>query len=67
MVDDALPPRPDARRSQRYPFRVAGKQYHLQFLPMTYLDWHDEEDLARLAAANAWEVGFMLEHFVLWS
>ena len=65
MVDDVHQPRLDARRSQRYPFRVAGKEYHLQFLPMTYLDGYDEEDLARLAAADAWEVTFMLEEFVL--
>lgn len=65
MVSDALSPRPDRRRSRRYPFRVAGKEYHLQFLPMTYLDDYDEEDLGRLATADAWEVTFMLEDFVL--
>ena len=65
MVDDSLSPRPDARRSQRYPFRVAGKEYHLQFLPMTYLDGYDEKDLARLAATDAWEVTILLEHFIL--
>jgi hypothetical protein len=53
------------RRSQRYPFRVEGKDYHIQFLPMTYLDGYDDEDLARLGAADAWEVTFMLEDFVL--
>jgi hypothetical protein len=44
---------------------VGDKEYHLQFLPMTCLDGYDDEDLARLAAANAWEVTFMLEDFVL--
>ena len=65
MVDGANSPRPDRRRSQRYPFRVGDTECHLQFLPMTHLDGYDDEDLARLAAANAWEVTFMLEHFVL--
>ena len=63
MVDDVLAPRPDGRRSQRYPFRVEGKKYHLQFLPLTYLDGYDEEELARLAATDAWEITFMLEDY----
>ena len=32
---------------------------------MTYLESYDDEHLARLAAANAWEVTFMLEDFVM--
>ena len=31
---------------------------------MTYLDGYDDEGLVRLAAANAWEITFMLEDFV---
>jgi hypothetical protein len=53
------------RRSQRYPFWVEKKEYHIHFLPMTYLDGYDDEDLARLAATDAWEITFMLEHFVM--
>ena len=64
MVGDAHPARHDRRRSQRYPFQVQDKQYRLQFVPMTYLDGYDDEDLARLAATDAWEITFMLEDFV---
>ena len=31
---------------------------------MTYLDGYDDEDFARLAATDAWEVTFKLEDFV---
>ena len=65
MVDDPLPPRRDQRRSQRYPFWVEKKEYHIQFSPISYLDGYDEDDLARLAATDAWEVTFMLEDYVL--
>ena len=65
MVGDAHPARHDRRRSQRYPFQVQDKQYRLQFVPMTYLDGYDDEDLARLAATDAWEITFMLEDFVM--
>ena len=63
MVDGPQAPRPEPRRSQRYPFRVEGKDYHLQFLPMSYLDGYDDEELARLAATDVWEITFMLEDY----
>ena len=52
MVDDARSPRPDRHRSQRYPFRVEGKKYHLQFLLITYLDGYDDGDLPRLVVTD---------------
>lgn len=65
MVDHARPTQPNRHRSRRYPFRPEGKEYHLHLLRMTYLDGYDDEDLARLTAALACEVTFMLAGFIM--
>ena len=52
-------------RSECYNFRVADKEYSIQYLRMTYLEGYDNAQLARLAASRAFEITYRLEDYTL--
>ena len=58
-------PEPQGLRSERYAFQVGGKDYTLQFRPMTRLEGYNDRQLGTLEASAAYAVSFRLEDYKL--